>query len=241
MPDEVVATPFGKFLVDDRDVIESTLKAGTLWDGPGFLQPIAIEYGRLGEPGVTILDVGAHVGSFSIWLCQQGAWRVVAVEPVKATVERLKANLDLNRELTAGRVLVVDQAAYDRECWLAPDDGDYTGNSGGTALVYVVDPLPKIVVRATRLDLLAGLYGRGVSLVKVDAQGCDAKAILGLEQTIHRFHPAIVFEWEDELARRHHTYLGDLFRWLEARGYEILAWPSRANDYLARPVEQPTW
>ncbi len=38
MTDEVVTTPFGKFLINPNDCVGTTLKAGTLWDGPGFLR-----------------------------------------------------------------------------------------------------------------------------------------------------------------------------------------------------------
>src|SRR6267154_5997321 len=112
MPEDVVQTPFGKFLVTKGEIIGETTRAGTLWDGPGFLQVIAKEYGHLGEPGITILDVGANQGAFSIWLATQGAWRVLALEPQPEVMRRLKANLDLNRETTAGVVIPLEIAAY---------------------------------------------------------------------------------------------------------------------------------
>lgn len=245
MPDEVVQTPFGKFLIAPEDLIGSTLKAGTLWDGPGFLQPIALEHGRLGEVGTTILDIGANQGAFSIWLVAHGAWRVVAVEPIPEVMRRLKANLDLNRESGFGqnglregcadRVITVEVAAYDRCCLLAADPVD-PGNLGGTALWPDVEaPAGQPLLRGAPLDRYQYLYGQQVSLIKVDTQGCDARALKGLEQTIRRDHPVIVFEWEADLAKRHSDRLPWLIAWLVDLGYDTNEWPSHPNNFLALP------
>lgn len=226
--DEVVDTSFGKFLVNPNDCIGTTTKAGTLWDGPGFLQPIALEYGRLGEVGTTILDVGANIGTFSVWLASKGAWRVIAVEPHPNTMRILKANLDLNKHWTADRVIPLELAAYDRVTHLAlaqPYDPD---NMGGTALV------PDGPIPAAPLDNYQFLFGTCVSLIKIDAQGCDGAVIEGLMDTIERDHPTIVFEWELDLVEPHGYPLEHVCAMLHDHGYDVVAWPSQANNYLAR-------
>lgn len=231
MPDEVVQTPFGKFLVNDQDVIESTLKAGTLWDGPGFLQPISIEHGRLREVGTTILDVGANVGAFSVWLASRGAWRVVAVEAVPQTFQRMLANLDLNRDVTADRVIPLNVAAYSRVAGLALGAPYDPTNVGGTTLI--LDPDGTIMGKP--LDLYHYLFGTRVSLIKLDIQGCELAALQGLERTIDRDRPTIVLEWEVELATRHSHTLAALGQFLQALNYTLYPWPNRSSDYIAIP------
>jgi FkbM family methyltransferase len=247
MGDEVVQTPFGKFLVDPRDLIGSTLKAGTCWDGPGFLQVIAREHGRLGEPGVTILDVGANQGAFTIWLASSGAWRVVAVEPVPQTMQRLKANLDLNREVTAHVVIPLEVAGYSgrQDLWMPPVD---PGNTGGTAMQRL--PIqggavrPEVgwvdaVIRTCALDDYAWLWRKGLALIKIDAQGCDGRILRGLQQTLKKYRPVVVFEWEAELATGHGDTLEGTLDWLYQQGYETKEWPSQPNNFLALPWEVP--
>jgi FkbM family methyltransferase len=238
MSDEVITTPFGKFLIDPADLIGSTLKAGTLWDGPGFLQPIAQEYAALGERGVTVLDVGANQGAFSVWLASQGAWRVISVEPIPETMQRLKANLDLNKEVTANSVVPIEVAAYDRNTRLklaAPVD---RGNTGGAALIPTEsgDERSFSTVFACPLDEFSWCFGERVSLIKIDAQGCDGRAMLGLALTIIKHEPAIVFEWEEDLARAHDQTLEQVIRWLTQNlNYTVEPWPTHLNNYLALP------
>lgn len=238
MPDEVVQTPFGKFLIDPRDLIGSTLKAGTCWDGPGFLQVIARDHARLGEAGVTILDVGANQGAWTVWLASCGAWRVVAVEPVPETMQRLKANLDLNREVTAQVVIPVEVAGYsDRRSLLVPV-GD-PGNTGGTALLPWDPAVPMRTARAAPLGEYSWLWRRGLSLVKIDAQGCDGRVLRGLRRTLEIYRPVVVFEWEADLAQMHGDTLKETLVWLDTLGYEIQEWPSQPNNYIALPREIP--
>jgi len=231
MPDEVVDTPFGKFLVNPAECIGSTVKAGTVWDGPGFLQVIAREYGRLGEVGTTILDVGAHLGDWTIWLAGQGAWRVVAVEPAPEMLRYLRANLDLNKAICADRVLILPVAAYHstvRLGWTRPYDPQDTGSPA--LAVEEEGGIP-----GAPLDEFRFLFGQRVSLIKVDAQGCDFAALLGLERTIKEHRPTIVFEWEEEMAKAHGHTLSTCLHWLQLQGYMVKEWPSHLQNYLAVP------
>jgi len=236
MSDEVVQTPFGSFLVNPDECIGGTVKAGTVWDGPGFLQVIAREYGRLGEDQVTILDVGAHLGDWAIWLAGQGAWRVIAVEPAPEMIRYLKANLDLNKPTCAETVVVLPVAAYDRKTdliWTVPYE---PRDSGGAALRRLQDhEVPDRPIPAAPLDDYQYLYGDHVSLIKIDAQGCDGAAIAGLGDTIHKHHPAIVFEWEEELSHAHPYPFAEVCRFLTGADYEIHEWPSHLHNFLARP------
>ena len=242
MSDEVIATPFGKFLISPEDLIGSTLKAGTVWDGPGFLQVLARDH-ALSQPEKTVIDVGANQGAWTIWLAGQGI-RVIAVEPVPEVVSRLKANLDLNRDRHPGtlasgwqggcadRVIVVPYAAYSRPVLLRLPPLDAT-NLGGTALT------PQLTAACARvdamvLDNLQPLWNQhGVSLIKIDTQGCDGAVIYGLEQTIERWHPTIVFEWEEELAKPHGHTLAGVAAFITSRQYDLIRWPSHPDNYVA--------
>jgi FkbM family methyltransferase len=244
MADEVVDTPFGKFLVNPAECIGGTVKAGTVWDGPGFLQVIAREHACFGEVGTTILDIGAHLGDWTVWCCGQGAWRVVAVEPAPVMIEYLKANLDLNKPVCADRVILIPAAAYDRQTELVWTEPYVAQDSGGAALRQIQDGEATArtgdgrVVPAVQLDdYRLHLFGERVSLIKIDAQGSDFRALVGLSETIARDRPVIVFEWEQRLADEHGDTLPRCLAWLAERGYFVQEWPSHLQNYLALPQE----
>ena len=62
-------------------------------------------------PGEVVIDVGAHVGFFSVVAAGAGA-RVIAIEPNPDLVVQLRRNLSLN---AAGSVQVIEGAAGERE------------------------------------------------------------------------------------------------------------------------------
>jgi FkbM family methyltransferase len=231
---EVVQTPFGKFQIYPQDLIGSTTKAGTLWDG-GLLQPLAREYGQLGESGRTIYDIGANIGTFSVWLAAHGAWRVIAVEAHPQVMLMLKANLDLNRDPCTSTVIPIEVAAYSHACQMRqgrPDPLPVDGNIGSH---YVVED-PAGPIRAEALDAYRWLTGRGVSLIKVDAEGCDLPALQGLRATIEGDQPAIIFEWLPTalLYTLDHTW-ADVQAFFDGLGYVIHEWPALPSNYLACP------
>lgn len=252
MSEEVVSTPFGKFLIHPHDLIGETTRAGTLWDGPGFLTPIYHQYAGMGS---TIIDVGANIGAFSVWATNLlwRAARVIAVEPIPDTYRLLLANLDLNKHSGADRVIPLNVAAYDQPTTLvlASDDeqgqpvahGDFSkiGNIGGIALKPHSGPgisssVDGWSVQGMPLDTYSHCFGPRVSLIKIDAQGCDLRAMKGLVKTIQRDRPAIVFEHEEKLSMLHGDTWMDYVTFLRSIRYDWRAWPTHQNNFLATPM-----
>lgn len=233
MTDVRISTSWGEFIGPDSDLIVSTLKANTLWDGQGFLQPLCREWARFGEVGTTVLDVGAHFGYFTCWLAAQGAWRVVAVEPMPETYRYLQMNLDLNKGVCAERVIPLKAAAYGR-CQLLRPTPLAPGNWGGRAL-RAAQPLDPDVIVGIPLDRYRFLFGERVSLIKIDAEGCDGQVLAGLMGTICKDKPVVIFEWDAEAAVPHQIALSDAISTLKAYGYDVHEWPTHPNNYLALP------
>jgi len=227
---EVCETPFGKFLVYPQDLIGRTTKAGTLWDGH-CLAPVALEHARLGEPGMTVLDIGANIGTFSVWLARHGAWRVVAVEPNPDAFRLLWANLDLNKDCCLAHVVPLEVAAWNEYASLSivnPCPPEEDGNIGGHAVV--LDTMGPI--RGVPLDSYQWLFGQRVSLIKIDVEGAEGPVLAGLEQTLHRDRPVLLVETtaiqQDRcplrtVAIRH--------------GYRWHQWPTLPNNYLLFPQD----
>ncbi len=216
----VLATDkFGQQLwVYDKDLIGMTILGGEFWDGP-LLLPF---YDAFSDRGACAIEIGAFFGQGALYLAQRNKY-VMAVEPIYS--EQMRANLRLNR---CDNVDVCAWAAYSHATALqlgeievqgqALDALDTTGNLGGVALVPYVSgesSLPVYPAQACDDRISRGPLAAPVSLIKVDAQGCDLRALMGLLETIKRWHPPILFEWEEHLAKLHGDTWSDVLEWFQ--------------------------
>lgn len=152
--------------------------------------------------GGVAIDVGAHIGTHTLWLTGIMRLEVIALEANPAAFEVLKTNI-ANNDLsdlviplnvaagrTLGRVSIVDEVA---------------GNSGMARCV----PDPRGFVRQVRID---DIDDKGdVSLIKVDIEGGEIDALRGAEATISKHRPLIYAEAAtDEASARLSAYLTGL-------------------------------
>jgi FkbM family methyltransferase len=129
--------------------------------------------------GDLFIDVGANVGTYSIWAAASGA-RVKAVEPDILSLERLHENVKLNPLLA---VEVIPAALADREGTVEFTEGLDTVNRIG----------PGTSVRALTLDLVLGQeHARGV---KIDVEGFEQLVLQGAKGAIAS-HRVDVFQLE---------------------------------------------
>jgi FkbM family methyltransferase len=187
-----VKTVAGPLLLPRQDrMITSVLSRYGVWEPAetSYLQAVL-------RPGQTFVDVGAHVGYFSVLAAKRvgpnGA--VIAIEPEPRNLDLLRRNLLRNG---CRNVRVVPFAAHSVRGWmsLALDEQ----NRGGHRLVPLHQAGP--AVRCVRLD---DLLPATVDVVKVDAQGYDHEVIAGLERTIAT-NPELILITElslSELGRR---------------------------------------
>ncbi|MEZ5817628.1 MAG: FkbM family methyltransferase [Hyphomicrobiaceae bacterium] len=153
---------------------------------------LTIFFARLIRPGMTVVDVGANFGYYSLLFSDAvgPSGSVIAVEPVPTTAATLTETLMLNG--FASRAQVVAKAL--------------TAKPDGTVHLVVPAGEPKnaavvaqagkntVEVPATNFDELARDLRR-CDLVKIDAEGSEAAILEGMQETIARFHPALLLEF----------------------------------------------
>ncbi|HET7489958.1 MAG TPA: FkbM family methyltransferase [Acidimicrobiales bacterium] len=177
------------------------------------------------SPGMTFVDIGAHVGYMTLLgsraVGPTGA--VVAVEASPLNAALLRANVAANR---AANVEVVEGAAGDRSGRVELSLSDW--NSGDNR-AYGVPGMERVEVDAVRLDDV--LRGRRVDVVKVDTQGTDHRAVAGMEASLRRWRPPLLVEfWPPTIAEQGDDPLAVL------AGYRHLGYEVRM---LGRPEDAP--
>jgi FkbM family methyltransferase len=145
---------------------------------------------RVLRPGDSVVDVGANAGYFTLLAaaCVGPSGRVHAFEPVPANADVLERNVALN-DLANVRVnrAAVDAADGELTLGLRPEWDDAGGVSGwytrGGATRQVTAP-------ARSLD--SYLDDERVRLVKVDAEGMEARVVAGLARTLRERPPDVL-------------------------------------------------
>lgn len=143
------------------------------------------------------LDVGAHVGYHTLRLlraCPQAA-KAIAVEVDPANFECLERNVAANLPARiARRVHTLPVAAWDVDGVIELVHAD-EDNSGDHRVRPAGGGAEKAEMPAVRLDHVPEVLGTTITVVKLDLQGRDHRAVAGLTEVLRRDRPDVVCEF----------------------------------------------
>jgi FkbM family methyltransferase len=238
-----VTNPYGIFTGWDLDIVTQKLETGIFWEE--HLRP-AMD----GAPtdGMAI-DLGANIGFFTIYFASRFS-RVLAVEAHPGTCAFLRRNVEQNG--VADRVRVVQGAAYDRHTTLQPAcdalhgwsltsviDMNDTPCAACVAFVEAPEhqrPGSELLIPTVVVDELLD-PADPVRLIKVDCQGADLRALYGCQQTIARWRPRVIYEYEGAVSACRGDDLVDYERFFDALGYTTTRVREDLWDFVADPAE----
>lgn len=166
----------------------SSPDASTAW-----MVALQIAAGEYREPGLTpeagwhVADVGANIGTFSLWAERLGA-TVTAYEPEPRTYASLVANV-------AGRRISTTQAALTARA--VPAVRLYLSEVDSTRHTLVGKEIESGEQLGAFVDVpavtLADVVGSGCDLLKLDCEGAEFEAILGAsDETLRQAHRIIL-------------------------------------------------
>lgn len=166
------------------------------------------------HPGSRVVDVGAHVGYFTVLfsrLCGADGF-VHAFEPEPSNHRLLRANLLVNDcSNVAAHALAVSDAAGTDALYLSPDNG-------GDHRLYFGAGRTRCSVRTDTLD--EALAGERVDFIKIDAQGAEPRILRGMQRLIarEREHLGVLMEFAPGLLERYGGGLQSFVEQLTALG-----------------------
>jgi FkbM family methyltransferase len=170
----------------------------------------------LATPGTTVIDVGANLGIYTVAMAMAvgEAGTVIALEPVRQTLEKLRSNIALNG---LRNVVVVGAAAAERTGIV---DLQLASDSAYASLVRVKNDRgtgTTVTVPAVTIDQLWEERNRPtISFCKIDVEGAELLVLKGAEEVIRQCRPTLLLEADEG------PFLDTLVQWLVERGYKRL-------------------
>ena len=183
------------------------------------------------KEGDLVIDVGAHIGYFSLLASRLvgNTGRVFAFEPIKDNLTRLRHNIAINE---VSNVVVVPKAS-----------GDYVGlasfyytrdNDGGHALWDVgkhpfnvqskKDPLTLEVPITTLEHYFKDVDLAALKMIKIDAEGNELNVLKGAQNILQQYRIKCI-SWEQNdfaLAQMGHSE-NELRSYMQDLGYQTVA------------------
>lgn len=199
------------------------------------------------KPGDIFIDVGAHVGYFTLPIARRvGArGRVIAIEPLPASADLLRRNVGLNG---FDWVTVVQAAACQRDgqaSFVLSDASAMWGALGPADQGHGSATLP---VRTRSLDsLVAEMNWPQIVGIKVDVEGAELEVLRGAEEVLARNPEGFLMMEAAGGSRERIDGSLEALRWLEERGYTFrrlqLRGPGPVTDTatLASLLGRPSW
>jgi FkbM family methyltransferase len=169
------------------------------------------------QPGMTVLDVGAHIGYYTLLAANRVGprGRVFAVEPAEENLALLRENV---ARAVAGNVTVLPFAAGGRDAVRSFEITDSSDTHG-----FYQHPLqPTVRTVQVQQRALDGVIEGPLDLVKIDVEGAELEVLAGLTRILARGRRlALVVEWNPACLERAGRNALDLPAVLEALGFGL--------------------
>jgi FkbM family methyltransferase len=203
------------FTSADNYIEWSLLSTGTYEDEINKLIRISL------KPGNIALDIGANIGLQSIRMsqCTGAEGKVYAFEPLAHLQEKFSNNIKLNKANNIKLfpfALANEESTADfkisKNTW---NQGTFSigNNDGGPdtqcVIIKIADNVPEIK-ELSRLDL-----------VKIDVEGFEYQVLQGLKQTIDKYKPRIIFEYDSNYWLTNGQNMNDCFNFLNELHYTL--------------------
>jgi FkbM family methyltransferase len=192
--------------------------------------------GRVLEPGMTFIDVGANEGVFALLAARRvgDAGRVIAIEPSRRELGRLRRNIALNGFANV-RVIEAALAEVPGSLALHVADDEHAGHNTLGAFAYesVHVARSEAVPALTMDEVVAGVGGGRADIVKMDIEGAELRALRGASATLREARPLILLEISERSLAAQRASTAEVLYLLAHAGYEIYSFDAASG--LPRP------
>lgn len=187
IPDRVITTDYILYLNPNDPVVSGAIA----------LEAYEIEavkfIKKLTRPGMTVLDIGANIGYYSVILGKSVGenGKVYAFEPEPTNFQFLERNIGANSlsHVKAYRLALANKPGI-LSFYL------HESNKGKHSLIDYQKNTECIKVEATTVDSFITKHGiRKIDLIKIDVEGAEPMVFEGMKETLAKHRPIIFTEY----------------------------------------------
>ena len=174
------------------------------------------------KPGDLCLDIGANVGAITLVMAfaTGGDGRVIAIEPQPSIVDRLKANIELNRLDNVSIIAAALSDTAGKAVLYAAEE--HHSNQGLSSLKPSLDVTREILIEKITGKMLQQQIGDQLcSFIKIDVEGHDFIVLSGLAGIIAKHRPHVIFEYHRNRWLDHHCKIEQAIEFLRGFEYRI--------------------
>jgi FkbM family methyltransferase len=191
-----------------------------LYTGADFEPHVVNLYLKILREGSNVLDVGANIGYFSIiasrLVGQSG--KIYSFEPSPNTLIRLKRNISLNK---FKNIIIYPKAVSEKVGFVVfKIPSDTVQNSGRSSFRDIEENSIEVEVPTINIDsLLQEIIS--ISLVKMDIEGAEAMALIGMQKLIERDSPIFIMELSDAYLKQLGASAISVWDFFKCRDYKV--------------------
>lgn len=175
------------------------------------------------KKGDTVLDLGAHIGLFSVaasqWVGQGG--KIISCEPTNSTYQILKQTLQLNN---CNNVIPLQYAISSTigETTFYTDGNTEACNSNSLIKNNLTDKSKEQLVQTTTIDNLCKVNGLRPKFIKLDIEGFELEGLRGAKEVLLKEKPFWIIGIHPQFLKEKGDKIEEIYQLLKESGYKIL-------------------
>jgi FkbM family methyltransferase len=187
--------------------------------------------------GENALDIGGNIGLQSIRMsqCVGNTGKVYAFEPLNYLQQKFTKNITLNR---ADNVQLFSFALADKESEAEFSINTNSWNQGTFSLSDNSNGSEKQLVTIKIADNIPEIQQlESLSLIKIDVEGFEFQVLKGLQNTLQKHKPRIIFEYDSHYWLKTDYTIAECYAYLELMGYQFYQITPVGCELIKTPAE----
>jgi FkbM family methyltransferase len=186
--------------------------------------------------GDVALDIGGNIGLQSLRMAKYvgKSGKVLAFEPLNYLRKKFLKNIHLNR---LKNINLYPYALSDQESKMTFSVNEHHWNQGTFSLMQSDNGTTLQEIEVKIADEMVEIINlQKLTLIKIDVEGFEFNVLKGLSNTIEKFKPRIIFEYDENYWEKNHQSMQACYKFLSNYNYDLFKVNSAGCELINSPA-----